>query len=56
MHIVEVSDAMSIVDEKAVYNGIPGWRLQLEIAFQPSLPVRLWRDVVRFLSQPVISL
>ena len=56
MHIVEVSDAMRIVDEKAVYDGFPGWRLQLEIAFQPSLPVRLWRDVVQFLSQPVISL
>jgi len=52
MHIVDVSDAMRIVDEKAVYDGIPGWRLQLEIAFQPSLPVRLWRDIVRFRPNP----
>ena len=53
MHIVSVSDPMRVVDGSAVYEGVPGSRLDLEVAFAPSLPDRLWRNVARFLTTPV---
>jgi len=53
MHIVSVSDSMRVVDGSAVYEGAPGSRLDLEVAFAPSIPVRFWRNVTRFLSTPV---
>ena len=43
---------MRVVDGSAVYEGVPGSRLDLEVRFAPSLPVRLWRNVTRFLSTP----
>lgn len=53
MHVVSVSSAMRVVGGSAVYEGIPGNRLDLEVAFAPSIPVRFWRNVTRFLSTPV---
>ena len=53
MHVVSVSDPMRVVDGSAVYEGTPGSRLDLEVAFAPSLPDRLWRNVARFLTTPV---
>ena len=44
---------MRIVGGSAVYEGIPGNRLDLEVAFAPSLPMRMWRNVTRFLSTPI---
>ena len=56
MSIVSASSPMRIEDGAAVYRGVPGSRLDLEVAFRPPLPVRLWRDLMRFLSTPVIRL
>jgi hypothetical protein len=56
MSIVSASSPMRIVDGAAVYRGVPGSRLDLEVTFRPPLPVRLWRDLRRFLSTPVIRL
>lgn len=53
MRIVSASAPMRITEGSAVYEGTPGSRLDLEIGFAPSLPVRLWRNVTRFLTKPV---
>ena len=53
MHIVSVSSPMRVVGGSAVYEGVPGSRLDLEVTFAPSLPVRLWRNFTRFLTTPV---
>jgi hypothetical protein len=29
--------------------------VDLEVAFAPSLPMRLWRNVIRFLDTPVVE-
>ena len=56
MSISSVSDEMRVVNGTAVYEGTPGPRLELEVTFSPPLLTRLWRDVLRFLSKPVIRL
>jgi len=56
MEIVDTSDGMEIIDGAAVYEGVPGARLDLEVAFSPPLTVRWWRNVTRFLTTPVIDL
>lgn len=56
MQIVRTSDSMRMEGGEAVWEGNPPRRLELEVAFRPPLLVRLWRDVTRFLSQPVIRL
>jgi hypothetical protein len=38
MHVVAVSDQMRIVGDSAVYESVPGSRLDLEVTFAPSLP------------------
>ena len=53
MEIASVTGPLTIVDGAAVYRGEPGVRLDVEIEFRPSLPVRMWRNVVRFLTMPV---
>ena len=49
MRIVSASAPLRIVQGAAVYEGVPGSRLDLTVEFAPPLPVRLWRDVTRFL-------
>ena len=49
MRIVSASAPLRIVQGAAVYEGQPGSRLDLTVEFAPPLPVRLWRDVTRFL-------
>jgi hypothetical protein len=56
MHVVSVSAPLRIEGDSAVYQGEPGPRLDVEIEFAPSLPVRLWRNVTRFLTTPVFEL
>lgn len=53
MDIVGASSSLRVVDGAAVYEGTPGSRLDLEVEFRPPLPVRLWRNVSRFLSTPL---
>jgi hypothetical protein len=53
MRVVSVDHPMRIVAGSAVYEGSPGSRLDLEVEFAPPLPVRLWRNVTRFLTTPV---
>jgi hypothetical protein len=53
MRILSASSPMRIVDGSAIYEGQPGPRLDLEVTFGPPLPVRLWRDVIRFLNTPI---
>jgi len=53
MRIVSASSPMRIVDGSAVYEGEPGSELDLNVRFGPPLPVRLWRNVTRFLERPV---
>jgi hypothetical protein len=53
MRVVSVNHPMRIVAGSAVYEGTPGSRLDLEVEFAPPLPVRLWRNVTRFLTTPV---
>ena len=56
MQIASVSSPLEIVDGAAVYVGEPGARLAFAVEFQPELPIRLWRNVTRFLSTPVDEL
>lgn len=36
-----------------VWEGVPSRRFELELEFQASLPLRLWRDATRWLSKPI---
>ena len=56
MRVVSASSPMRIVGGAAVYEGDPGARLDLEVAFAPPLADRLWRNVTRFLSTPVFEI
>ena len=56
MRIVSASPPLRIVGGAAVYDGEPGPRLDVAIEFGPPLPVRLWRNVTRFLSTPVVEI
>ena len=56
MQVVSVSDPLRIEGDSAVYRGEPGPRLDVQIEFGPFLPVRLWRNVTRFLNDPVFEL
>jgi hypothetical protein len=53
MSIVSASSPMRIVDGSAVYEGQPGSELDLNVRFRPPTPVRLWRNVTRFLTKPI---
>jgi hypothetical protein len=55
MQIASVSSPLEIVDGAAVYVGEPGVRLDVAVDFRPELPVRLWRNVTRFLTTPVFE-
>jgi hypothetical protein len=54
MHVTDTSVPMEVDGGLAVWEGVPGRRLDLRVDFQPSLPLRLWRDVGRIFSKPVI--
>jgi hypothetical protein len=56
MEIKSVSAPLSERDGAAVYNGEAGTRLDVEVEFGPSIPIRLWRNTVRFLNAPVFDL
>jgi Protein of unknown function (DUF4012) len=56
MRIVSASSPMRIVGGSAVYEGNPGSRLDLEVAFAPPLANRLWRNVTRFLTTPMFQI
>jgi len=56
MDVVSVSSPMRVVEGSAVYEGVPGSRLDLEVTFAPPTPVRLWRNVTRFLTTPVFEI
>lgn len=56
MHVTETSLPMQVVENGARWTGIPGPRMEFEVEFQPSLPLRMWRNVTRFFSQPLIRL
>jgi Protein of unknown function (DUF4012) len=56
MQLVSVSAPLRIEGNSAVYEGEPGPRLDVEIEFGPSLPIRLWRNVTRFLTTPAFEI
>ena len=56
MDVVSVSSPMRVVEGSAVYEGVPGSRLDLEVTFAPPTPVRLWRNVTRFLTMPIFEI
>lgn len=43
MRIVSASPGVRIEGDTAMWEGVPSRRLELEVEFQPSWPVRLWR-------------
>ena len=56
MNIVSASGPLQIVDGAAVYEGTPGARLDLEVAFAPPTAVRLWRNVTRSLTSTIFEI
>jgi hypothetical protein len=56
MRIVSASEPLEIEGGTATYNGRPGSRLDVEIEFGPPLAVRLWRNVMRFLTTPLFRI
>jgi hypothetical protein len=55
MEIASVTAPLEIVDGAAVHEGRPGSRLDVVVEFRPPVPVRLWRNVTRFLTTPVFE-
>jgi hypothetical protein len=56
MEITSATAPLTVREGAAVYNGEAGARLDLEVEFGPSLPVRVWRNTLRFLNTPVFDL
>ncbi len=56
MQITSVTAPLTVRGGAAVYRGEAGPRLDVEVEFGPSLPVRLWRNTLRFLNAPVFDL
>jgi Protein of unknown function (DUF4012) len=56
MKVIEATEPMRIEGDRAVFEGVPPRRLEIEVRFAPSLPLRLWRNAVRFFNQPVVDL
>ncbi|MFL5766982.1 MAG: DUF4012 domain-containing protein [Actinomycetota bacterium] len=54
MHITSTSLPMRVDGGLAIWEGTPGRTMSLEVSFQPSLPLRLWRDVGRIFARPVL--
>lgn len=50
MRFTSASDGLSRRGDGLVYEGSPAGNLDLQVSFAPSLPVRLWREIVRALS------
>jgi Protein of unknown function (DUF4012) len=55
MEITSVTAPLIVRAGAAVYRGEAGARLDVEVEFEPSLPVRLWRNGVRFLTTPAFD-
>ena len=53
MHVTERSPELDLEGGLAVYRGSPRADLDLWVRFRPSLPIRVWRDITRFLSSPI---
>ena len=47
MQFTSSGDGLSREGEQLIYDGHPTGNLDLEATFAPSLPIRIWRDVVR---------
>ena len=53
MQIVSASAPLRIVGGAAVYDGEGVPSLDIVVGFRPPLPLRLWRNVTRFLTTPI---
>jgi hypothetical protein len=53
MQIVSASPPLQIVGGAAVYDGEAEPSLDIVVGFRPPLPLRLWRNVTRFLTTPI---
>jgi hypothetical protein len=53
MRATEMSPGLRLEGDDVVYRGSPETDLDLWVRFRPALPLRLWRDVTRFLSTPL---
>ena len=51
MHATEMSPELRLEGDLAVYRGSPTADLDLWVRFRPALPLRIWRDVTRFLGR-----
>jgi Protein of unknown function (DUF4012) len=47
MRFTSASDGLSLQGGRLMYEGTPAGNLDLRATFAPSLPVRLWREIVR---------
>jgi hypothetical protein len=45
MHATDLSDGMRVQDGVVTWRGSVEPRVDLDVSFAPSLPLRLWRDV-----------
>ncbi len=54
--VVEASPEMRVEDDRAVWEGTPGYRQELIVRFQRPWYERAWRSVYRFLTRPVVRL
>ncbi len=53
MHATEMSPGLSAEGDVVRYRGKPGSDVDLWVRFRPDLPVRVWRDLTRFLTSPI---
>jgi Protein of unknown function (DUF4012) len=56
MQVRSMSEGLEQRGGQIVYDGTPGRTLELAVTFSPPLAQRLWRNVTRFFTQPVVRL
>lgn len=53
MHPTEMGPGLLADGDVVRYRGAPGSDVDLWVRFRPDLPVRVWRDLTRFLASPI---
>jgi hypothetical protein len=54
MSVTGTGGPMKVSGRRAVWTGIPGRELSIEVRFAPPLPQRVWRGFLKFLSKPLV--
>jgi len=56
MQVAQASESLRVEDDTLVYEGVPPRLLELEVRFRPPFLLRMWRNVTRPLSEPLLRI